>query len=347
VPSEILVTGFAVPEFELHAEAGTQTTFRWDAPPGATRVVCGLFVAEPEIAPSGDPDHPEYRITNDFKSVFRTHVFRVPTSAADAERTVRFTVSDLSTRPGASCPQAGSLAVTPMGVFYPQVTTLQVGCWALDDAKVIAATRLRNLRLTDLPEVRPPVVDCAELIEETPSGRLCLLAPMVGTCRAGACLPNAPRDAGEIADPTRDGGVTPAELTVPVETCEPADTEGKLCQLTSRFRFGRCVGNRCADQELREAELPLVTADCAGRGETNWLNCFDDQVQGYGTCFDRTCRLRCTSDTDCGKVDRFLGRQNGPQFFCAKRMAGQFPCRPGPGQSFVGLCMPEEPLQCR
>ena len=100
-----------------------------------------------------------------------------------------------------------------------------------------------------------------------------------------------------------------------------------LCQLSPDFQFGHCVGSLCADQHVSQPDLPLVTADCAQPATalpgTDWLNCFDDEVQGYGTCYAGSCHLRCVSDSDCSQVQGFLGELDaGTALRCGKRDAG-------------------------
>lgn len=340
VPSDTLISAFDVDEFELQVSTGAAATmYGWTAPQNASSVVCGLFVAAPEVSLGATP-----RIDNAFKSLYRSHVFRVPALGSGMLYTTQFSVDDLTSPPSSACPAAADRLNDFEGsaAAYPIVSTLQIGCWAYSDDGIVAATRLRNLGLTDLPETQPPVADCSALPAGTPDGRLCLLGPLVGGCVDQACS----ADAGLASfDPGDAGGspTTPAASTTPVASCADA-SDMTLCQLTPDFQFGHCVGSLCADQHVSQPDLPLVTADCAQPATalgTNWLNCFDDEVQGYGTCYAGSCHLRCVSDSDCSQVQGFLGELDaGTALRCGKRDAtGQLTCG-APGVSFLGICVP-------
>jgi hypothetical protein len=357
VSPDILITEFDVREFDLQVTPGSVTEYAWTAPSGATVVVCGMFVAAPEVTTV-----PLTRIDNAFTSLYRTHVFRVPDLGNQMLYTTQFTIGDLTSPPSADCGGTGDRlnSFPPPNEAYPVVTTLQVACWAYDDDAIVAATRLRNLQLGDLPETLPPVDDCASLPAGTPDGRLCLLSPLVGGCIDQMCNPDAGLaslaassnmdDASTAgtgsttapAGPPAPAPTTPATST-PVATCADA-SDMTLCQLTSDFQFGRCVGSRCADQHVTQPDLPLVTADCAQPASTNqgtdWLNCFDDDVQGYGTCYGGSCLLRCVNDADCVEVQKFLGGADaGGPLRCAKLRGSKLTCS-GDGTSFLGLCVP-------
>jgi hypothetical protein len=342
VPSDVLITGFGVREFDLQVIPGTVTTYTWTAPQQATSVVCGLFVADPEVVQA-----PTSRIANAFKSLYRTHLFRVPKVGNGMLYTNQFTVGDLVSPASSVCSAAAGRLNDFEGTAsaYPVVTTLQIACWAYDDIGVVAATPLKNLQLTDLPGTLPPVADCTALPAGTPDGRLCLLGTLVGGCVDQRCS----ADAGLASSATTgDGGATTTAVTTPVTSCADA-SDTTLCQLTPDFQFGRCVGSRCADQHVSQAELPLVTGDCSqgadgGAGPqsgTNWLNCFDDEVQGYGTCYGGSCNLRCVTDSDCSQVASFLGELDAAASLVCGKLAstGQISCD-GPGSSFLGLCVP-------
>jgi hypothetical protein len=337
VPSDVLITGFGALEFELQVTTGTVTTFGWTAPENATSVICGLFVAAPEVSAVPTP-----RIDNAFKAIYGTHLFPVSNVSGGVPYTAEFTVADLTTPPDSDCVSGASSSTTPpLNDFrtpYPIVTMLQVACWAYGDVGVVAATRLQSLQVTELPETLPPVADCAGLPTGS-DGRLCLLGPMVGGCIEGKC--NLDAGLGSFNGDDDEGGI--ASVT-PVLSCADASPL-TLCELmTGDFVFGRCVGSVCADQDLAQVQLPLVTSDCAQAATTdkgtNWLNCFDEDVQGYGTCFDGSCHLRCVTSEDCRGVERFLAEvHTGSSLLCEKLDSNGTPTCNSSGSSFLGICV--------
>jgi hypothetical protein len=336
---DVLVKGFEAAEFDLRAEAHPQTRFSWSAPPAAERVICGLFVNDPKVEGGR-----RGRIQNQNKALFRTHVFRIP-AAADQEPSVTFDVSDLSTI-GEASPCSALIPFKAHDSSYPVVTTLQVGCWAYDTQEVVAATRLRTVKLSDIPEVQAPILDCATIAGSQSDGRFCLTVPQTGVCRRSQCVALDPIDATAPLD-----GGTPSDggpVTVnPIRECTDA-SDSVLCQRSSTFRFGRCVGNRCADQHIQRLEQPLVVSNCAMQGEaTNWLNCFDTRVQGYGTCFNSRCRLRCTNNDECTKLVSVLTAEDQVEMSCVKLASTEsVVCSDRAEGSYLGLCIPVTEPPC-
>lgn len=321
--ADALIRGFQAREFDLKTEPA-QGEYGFEHPARAELVICGLFVA--------DPDFARGRIENATKSLYRTHTFRGAKLA-----TAHFRLSDLERGAEESEPSVcGNALPTPVAAEgYPTVTSLRVGCWAYDRTRVIAATQLRNVEIASLPEVKPPIFDCAARGEGDLEGRFCLSAVKRGVCSGGACREPGMLDAGSLSvdaamaamgsreegglvEPGRypvvvdtgfsmDGG-----LTAPVALCSES-TEGLRCEIGAEMRAGRCVGSRCAAQELATIERPLVVERCASPEsqpddagpvphddvESDWLNCIAPSVQGYGSCYRRICRLRCVTSADC------------------------------------------------
>jgi hypothetical protein len=337
---DVLIKGFGASEFDL-VEGATPGSFHFEAPDGTARVICAFFLADPELR----GDH----VANAMKSVYGTHVFTIGSrSSSPSGNAFDFRVSDLDTREDAwSCD--GTITPVPAGASaYLAVTSLRAGCWAYDRTEVTAATRLHDVDVNALPEVKPAVRDCAA--STGLDGRLCLPSPRAGTCARGQCVPlTGSPDAGslpEIPSPIPDGGVSALSRVAvdggsntPLLTCDAKD-DGRSCQVGTDFHVGRCVGSRCADQQVRDVQVPLVVSDCSLPGSTDWLNCFAPGVQGYGSCLDGQCRLRCAVDGDCQDVARLLGRDTQSNLVCVKSAADGTPsCSEAATGSYVGVCV--------
>ncbi len=102
--------------------------------------------------------------------------------------------------------------------------------------------------------------------------------------------------------------------------------------------MGRCVGSRCADVGEDAPTLPIVVSTCAmDIGSTDWLNCYDDSVQGYGTCFSSGCRARCVEQADCAWADAVAAADVRPHV-CAH------PAEVDGARSALGICVPQGEL---
>lgn len=388
-----LSEGFDVAEMELRLEAqATGNVYHVGVPRDARTVFCGLFVADPVVA-GGNLG----RIANEWKSLHRVHLFRVPDLAEDqtGSRSIQFTISELSDE-GPVVPlcerepidSPGNAWQRPDGAAaYPIVSSLQVGCWAYGIHKVVAASQLRNVPISDLPEIKPLVTDCAGADGLDLSGRFCSQAAGLGECRGNVCeqrrveilgtagagaverepeasagsasssstssgvpasggttAPNGSADtqtdpcpraaaggsgsysylsvAGAAGVVNGDDASVQADSTssvqsAPLERCQTADT-GKLCVWRRSF-VGRCVGNTCVETGSTNAEFPLVVSSCgvaiseaSSEGaansksdyiSTDWLNCYDGRIQGFGTCLEHKCRSRCVSYGDCAYLN--------------------------------------------
>jgi hypothetical protein len=347
-----LSRGFDTAEFDLRVSSDEGLAFEWEAPSKAQRVICALFVGDPEVARSGGvSDERLGRIANADQTLHRYHVFPMSSNGGSEQRVVSFTLNDLSTvNVPTSCSGFQPFA---LGLSYPVVTSLLVGCWAYDRERVIGATQLRNVRLADLNEVKPPLSECGAALDGEAEGRFCVLPAQLGECRDRMCQPvanptavDSMQDAGAGAMSTGgDGGTAEA----PVRSCTEA-LEGKSCWRDPDRTFGRCIGNRCVDRSLEELPLPLVVSDCGLQGSaTNKMNCFDAVTQSYGTCASQACRYRCVTDEDCDAATELLG--SSEDLRCSKyNRYGELVCAAGGVQarelSYLGLCLPSEVSGC-
>jgi|GEM_PF-6628738 len=350
-----LVQGFRAIELDLRVIPGTPSQFSWTQPPGATRVVCGLFVADPE-ALGGSLGH----IRNDSQALYRTHTFRVSPSPLQPQ-TVTFGIADLNTphEPTPCEAESRLRPVEPAGKTYPIVTSLRVGCWASDSSGVIAATRLEDVSLTDIPEVNAPVSDCTNLSSE-PDGRYCYPPLETGGCRKQQCvaLPTmsavsaagTPPSAGDAGGAVgNDGGSI--DTAAPVGNCT-AQPDNVLCKRTPGFQFGRCIEGHCSPVTGSTAnlDLPLVVATCTPQkdasAQTDWLNCFDRDVLGFGTCLAGDCRQRCLDASDCMTP---FPEDPQPVYVCLKQdSVGNHVCSgdPAAATSALGLCVLAKEAAC-
>lgn len=160
---QALISGFQVAQFPLNrANDGTSASFSWEAPEDARIVHCALFACRPDIRSTGcDGPNPTYKIENYSLCAIADQVFE----PADG----LFDLGD---------PQ---IAVSPPENTCSSrvVTELLVGCWAYDESRIIAATRLESL----LPD---EVYDYGGFLDPT-----CSDATDAGTIDGGACVLDA------------------------------------------------------------------------------------------------------------------------------------------------------------
>jgi hypothetical protein len=339
-----LVRGFGVDEMELHVELSQSgNVYVATIPSESATVVCGLFVSPP-VVEGGDHG----RIANDWKSLYRSHLYKLSGVGTDAEgsRSIKFYITDLSDRyTSDNCPNVTGAWGSPSGASnYPLITTLQVACWSYGKESVIAASRLRNVPISDLPEVKPLVTDCAGPDGTTLEGRYCVPQGELGVCQDNQCTVHA---VGEEAgarptDTIEDAAVADnvsaenilldaAVQSIPLASCADAGT-GALCVNKKDF-VGRCIGSRCSNVALGgPIDLPLVVSSCdaaASNETTDWLNCYNNSIQGYGTCYKNGCLSRCVADPDCASVSG----------------DSTYKCGHYQGKSYLGLCGSQEAIQ--
>lgn len=328
IGADTLVAGFDVPEFELMQTSMDEgrPRLQWSAPPGSLRVTCGLFTCTPEFdggEGSGQPS--AVRLSNAPRCVPRVQTFNTETSAET--QVFSFELGDLEPAAAGSCsPALGLTAQEAAGASgYPVVELLRVGCWALDRNQVIAATRLVQVNVQELPDAGYVLrLDCAA----APIGSWCLLPGDLGVCDQGKCeLGRTPSELPE-AGAGGQGGEAATLPPEPVEDCEdrPDDVP---CQ-SPDSRIGQCLVDRCVANSESTYLRPLVVGDCASDGfETEWLNCYPSPILGFGTCAERQCRVRCRTDEDCESALSAAGIDVSAQSTTCQRPEG----------SYLGVCM--------
>lgn len=325
VPSpDSLLKGFGVREFELvHAESDSGPTFGFRAPRQARFLVCGLFGCEPSFASFGAE---RARMVNASRCLVQRRVFRVDDPHDPAGREFSFELQDMEAVERRECTGRSRFNDFTGDGDYPVINSLQVGCWAYDDAAVVAATRLDTLAPQEFPSFGDVARDdCSAADSE---GQYCYRAPAGGACLAGACEAGATPSINAVND---------AGLPTGNVTCSP-DNDGQPCLNMTR-RLGRCLNRGCVDLAVRAPERPLVLSDCAV-GATDWLNCFPSQVGAIGTCKDKLCRVRCHDDADCDLLDEIATSSGGSG---AARL--ELTCVRGAREQYLGLC--EAPLEPR
>lgn len=336
-----LISGLNVQEIGLQREqaAAGRAVYELTVPPDAHAVACSLFVARPVVRGGRGG-----RIVNAPAAIYRSHVFELDGADSSEARTLSFALSDLSeTASSDDCPQSALSSTFGGDGHYPVVSTLNVGCIAYGSTEAVAATRLRNVALTDLPESQLILTSCVQEEGTEHRGRLCMAPDTIGRCSAGSCDPS---DAGNSA--TGQGGTNgeglsdsgslasadEGTLPIPESACDRC-TEGRLCALNSYF-IGRCVGSNCAQVTVGNWEPPLVISNCAApiteeNANTDGLNCYDSQLEGYGTCYASGCRTRCATTAHCAPE---YGLDTTTAHVCAHRQRGDnLP-------SYLGLCLP-------
>jgi hypothetical protein len=354
IDESVLILGFAVPEIEFHRDQTVTGTVAFEATltSEVLGLACSLFVAEPVVT-GGNVGSVE----NAPVAIYGSHVFRIDSASSSSLHTVQFGIGDLTaTAADKTCPSSplASLLAAPKAAAltdlstskgpYPIVSTLRVGCIGYGAARVVGATRLREVALADLPEAQELLTDCSGQEQSGNAGRLCMAPETLGYCAQGVCEPAGPKpgmasDSPDSAvsspDIDADAGIELAGVEspqpTPVSDCN-ACNEGQLCAQEHYF-IGRCVGSRCAQVTVWDMDLPLVVSDCAAPFEqTIGLNCYDSQVAGYGTCLAKTCRARCVVSDDCTAT---YGQSSTVDPICAHPRAS-----PTSAPGYLGLCLP-------
>jgi len=340
IDESVLILGFEVPEIEFHRDQAVTgpVAFEADLTSEVVGLACSLFVAEPVVA-GGNAG----RVVNASVSIYRSHVFRIDPASNGSLHTVRFGIGDLTaTAVGQACSSPLADLVTNKGGHYPIVSMLKVGCIGYGSARVIGATRLRNVALADLPEAQMVLTDCSGQEQSGTAARFCMAPEALGHCAQGVCqsastgtAANTPDSAAPITDTGADAGATLASTEspspIPVSKCD-ACNEGHLCTIPNYF-IGRCIGSLCAPVEIGNIELPLVVSNCdASFKQTDGLNCYDSQVEGYGTCLAKACRTRCVTISDC--------TETYGQFAIADPVCAHPRASPDSAPGYLGLCLP-------
>lgn len=220
---DALIAGFLVNEFALSYVEGTSpVAFSWKAPDEARFVVCALFGCRPEFSYSVEDDASS--IINWERCVLSSHepsVFEssnqafVPAARDPADVRISFTSASRV------CSMEPHVATTSL----MKLTELGVGCWAYDDVKVIAATRILPIPVADAASYPQLIATCDNLQPGEALSRWddwsCFIKgtepPTLGTCLGGECRARCitAQDCPSVAQ----GGASQKDCPEPRATC--------------------------------------------------------------------------------------------------------------------------------
>jgi hypothetical protein len=313
---DALIRGFDVPEFQLDVTPASTgpLKFSWLAPNNSKRVVCALLTSMPEFSKAGTTEQ-LLRMSDGSRAIERQRVFNIETAGMQEE--FSFTLADLETHGDGEylgCSTALSVPNMFPGHSYTVVELLRVGCWAFDQAKVIAATSLVNVVPSSLPDFNTvPKLSCQAQAE----GTWCR-TPSAGTCQKGLCdtsKPPAVDGADGSAGAAGDGNG--AAANTPAVTDCTGEQNDLTCSVTGAI--GQCLNAECVAQTDDAYRPPLVVSDCAA-DNTNGLNCYPSLVLSFGNCAAGVCQPRCWGPDDCTsaferaaltQIKTTCGRSNG------------------------------------
>lgn len=287
VDRNALTDGFGVAEFELQDTSRDPLTFAWLAPQQSERVVCALFASAPEFSHSEQQTEERLvRLLNEGRAVARKRTFN--TADIGSDRRFSFKLADLEA--SGVCPTPLSIPIELAG-SYPIVQLLRVGCWAFDDTKVIAATRLAIVEPSSLPDWDTvPQPTCLG----QPDRSWCRMPGTPGSCQGGVCDPSRSPSAPQMGA-AGSGGDAGEPLAPPTDCTDLADDVGCL---QKSDEVGQCSSGQCIAQDAQDYEPPLVVSSCAV-DRTEGLNCYPSPILDFGSCFKGKCEPRCDQDQDC------------------------------------------------
>jgi hypothetical protein len=344
----VLIEGFQVAEIEFNRMQTTSgIAYQAVVSDRVVGLSCSLYVALPDVRHDNMGT-----VANAGSAIFLGHIFRLDSARSESARTIQFAIGDLSP----VAPQGGldvsigscrssllEAFPTVRGVQYPPiVSALRVGCMAFASDGIVGATRLQGVALDELPESQLVLTNCSGQNQSGSSARLCMAPETIGRCKDSVCQSTSPTpatDAGisdgaaanvnETIDAASLNSSEPVQL--PVKVCNVCN-EGRVCSINTQI-IGRCVDSMCKQVGGSEWVPPLVISDCAASFEmTDGLNCFDSEVQGYGTCYSKVCRTRCVNSGHCSPE---FGLVSGVANLCAHAR----PSSGGP-PSYLGVCLP-------
>lgn len=256
-----LVDGFGVAEFELaREEVEDAPRFELQPPPSSLWINCALFASAPQFtSDSGVGDTVLLRISNASRSIARERLFR--TTAASESPRYWLTLAEMSEPVRGEC-DSGSTSPDAGKREHLPVAFLAVGCWAFDRTRVIAATRLAPIAVSELPEGHTDLTaDCREANE----GHWCNGARELGRCASGFC-----------ADPSDADYRTP----LAVARCDRPGMalDGVSCSPTAQGTYGVCWEGECRARCRELADCSALSSEGA-----RVSNCYRDG--GYtGVC---------------------------------------------------------------
>jgi hypothetical protein len=292
IDGDTLIRGFGVREFDLVRDATTDgLEYRFRAPKESRFAECGLFGCEPDFEPIGSGVTGN-RMRNASRCLLRSRTFRVDDPDDPGGRDFSLSLAELEPVARACGDRS---ALNDFDVSYPVITTLSLGCWAYDNAAVIAATRLGALAPADLPSFGQVPIrdeDCHGS-EGATEGSYCYQKPSEGACLNHACIVGLSPDAGSGGE-GGFGGDSTAEASA-ADCTTSADY--RPCVETRR-RLGQCKNGSCLRGAIAEFGPPLVVSNCS-IGEADWLNCSPSPIGAIGTCYGDLCRSRCHDVFDC------------------------------------------------
>jgi hypothetical protein len=192
-----------------------------------------------------------------------------------------------------------------------RVDGLSLGCWALHGTRLVGASSLLELSLSEVPQAQPAVDYCLTTNLADTAGRLCALDAQFGVCVQGSCETGLPDAAA------------PDSTNLPVCT---EDTPGEACMVETSNGLGRCRSGRCvheAGEEILADQLVIPCSDAAAlmSDARNGYSCLQPELGAFGSCYLGRCRRRCEATSDCMPSEgRFLGPL-GQEVVCDEAVA--------------------------
>lgn len=221
-------------------EASGALFVKWSTPPNATRVTCALFACAPEVV---DYDRGDGRTAHRVANFDRCSIFSRTVPAQEG----RIDLNGPRDVDRASCPRERP-EETPLCKGYV-LEQSAVGCWALDDSRIVSASLLENVNPAFTFLAPRWANDCGQ---PSSNGAACRngAATRLGTCVDGKCMPRCqtPRDCQFLAPSDDAGAGAEAETDAGADAGPLAATCAFTCERfdTARDDIGVCrpVGAR-------------------------------------------------------------------------------------------------------
>jgi hypothetical protein len=278
VEPDALARGFGVAEFALMRDPET-STYQFEVPRSASLVTCALLVGSPQI--STDPA----RIANAATIMPRVRGYETRGGEQLALQVGSLRYADAN---------EGAFVCSKRGLTPFMVEGLWLGCWASNGVRITGATELVALELDDVPQSQSAVASCLGASLADTADRLCPLDAEFGVCAESRCVP----------------GTADAGSEQPSSRCS-AGSSGRSCVLSRSPGLGRCRGGNCVPQ-TRARDLPAdqLVIEC---GEaTDGFSCRHSDLGVFGTCFEGSCRRRCSRPDTEPAVEKLARDQLEP-----------------------------------